>query len=212
LDRIAFLGKQKKIVDDVVERARQMTGTELPAKKRERVRIIAEIGRQEAEVGNITSILAAQGPAAPQYRALMDKLGQVQGRREELEKQVQKLDCEVVELESRQIDAEIIRRNLESFSGFYTKLTPPQQKELLALLVGEVVYDTQASKIKLTLRPLPDLDFQVAGDKVSFDERLNWLPGISDARTTEPIIVFRSWLAGPESRPTPVFGQRGARQ
>jgi len=175
LDRIAFLGNQKEVVTEIVERARQMTGTELPTKKKDRVRLIAEIGRQEAEVGNITSILAAHGPSAPHYRALMDKLEQVQGRREELEKQVQKLDCEVVELESRQIDAEIIRRNLESFSGFYTKLTPPQQKELLALLVAEVVYDTQASKMKLTLRPLPDLGFQVVGDKVSFDERLNWL-------------------------------------
>jgi site-specific DNA recombinase len=175
LDRIAFLGKQKKILDEVVERARKMTGTELPTKKKERVRLIAEIGRQESEVGNITSILATQGASAPHYRALMDKLGQVQGRREELEKQVQKLDCEVVELESRQIDAEIIRRNLESFSGFYDKLTPQQQKELLALIVAEVVYDTQASKIKLTLRPLPDLGFQVLGDKVSFDERTNWL-------------------------------------
>jgi site-specific DNA recombinase len=181
LDRIAYLGKQKDVVNEVVERARQMTGTELPAKQKERVRLIAEIGRQEAEVGNITAILAAQGPAAPQYRALMDKLGQVQERREELEKQVQRLDCEVVELESRQIDAEIIRRNLESFSGFYTKLPPPQQKELLALLVGEVVYDPAASKMKLTLRPLPDLGFQVVGDKVSFDERLNWLPERRDS-------------------------------
>lgn len=48
-------------------------------------------------------------------------------------------------------------------------------KELLALLVGEVVYDAQKSKIKLTLRPLPDLGFQVEGDKVSFDERLKSL-------------------------------------
>jgi hypothetical protein len=30
--------------------------------------------------------------------------------------------------------------------------------------------------MKLTLRPLPDLGFQVEGDKASFDERLNWLP------------------------------------
>ena len=30
--------------------------------------------------------------------------------------------------------------------------------------------------MKLTLRPLPDLGFQVVGDKVSFDERLKWLP------------------------------------
>jgi len=153
-----------------------MTGSELPAKQKERVRLIAEIGRQEAEVGNITAILAAQGQAAPQYRALMDKLGDVQGRREELEKQVQKLDCEVVELETRQIDAEIIRRNLENFSLNFPRLTPEHQKELLALLVEEIVYDTQASKMKLTLRPLPDLGFEVVGDRVSFDERLNWLP------------------------------------
>lgn len=113
----------------------------------------------------------------------MDKLGQVQERREDLEKQVQRLDCEVVELESRQIDAEIIRRNLESFSGFYTKFPPPQQKKLLALLVGEVDYDPAVSKMKLTLRPLPDLGFQVVGDKVSFDERLNWLPVVGSIRT-----------------------------
>jgi len=175
LDRVAFLGKKKSVVEEVVERARQMTGSELPAKKKEKVRIIAEIGRLEAEVGNVTAILAAQGPAAPQYRALMDKLGLVQSRREELEKQVQRLDYEVVELETRQIDAELIRRNLENFSAYYTNLTPQQQKELLALLIAEIVYDPAASKIKLTLRPLPDLDFQVVGDKVSFDERLNWL-------------------------------------
>jgi len=176
LDRLGFLGKNKTVVDQVVERARQMTGSELPAKQKERVRLIAEIGRQEAEVGNITAILAAQGQAAPQYRALMDKLGDVQGRREELEKQVQKLDCEVVELETRQIDAEIIRRNLENFSLNFPRLTPQHQKELLALLVEEIIYDTQASKMKLTLRPLPDLGFEVVGDRVSFDERLNWLP------------------------------------
>ena len=176
LDRLSFLGKNKTVVDEVVERARQMTGSELPAKKQDKVRLIAEIGRIESEVGNITNILAAQGQAAPQYRALMDKLGQVQGRREELEKQVQKLDYDVVELETRQIDAEIIRRNLENFSLSFPRLSPQNQKELLALLIEEIVYDTQASKMKLTLRPLPDLGFQVVGDRVSFDERLNWLP------------------------------------
>lgn len=175
LDRLAFLGKNKRVVDEVVERARKMTGTELPAKKQEKVRLVAEIGRIESEVGNITNILASQGQAAPQYRALMDKLGHVQGRREELEKQVQRIDCEVVELETRQIDAEIIRRNLESFSLSFPRLSPQNQKELLALLIEEIIYDPQKSKMKLTLRPLPDLGFEVVGDRVSFDERLKWL-------------------------------------
>lgn len=175
IERLAYLGKNKTVVEEVVERARRMTGSELPAKKQERVQLIARIGRQEAEVANITAILAAQGQAAPQYRALMDKLGQIQGEREALEKQVQRLDCEIVELETRQIDAEVLRRNLERFSSVFSDLAPEQRKRLVALLVSEVVYDAQASKMKLTLRPLPDLGFEVVGDRVSFDERQIWL-------------------------------------
>jgi len=176
LDRLAFLGKNTRVVEDIVERARRMTCSELPAKKRQKVQAIAEIGRLEADVSNITGILAAQGQAAPQFRALMDKLGQVQTRREELEKHVQKIECEIIELETRQIDAEIIRRNLENFSRSFPRLTVQHQKELMALLIEEIIYDPQKSKMKLTLRPLPDLGFEVVGDRVSFDERLKWLP------------------------------------
>ena len=67
------------------------------------------------------------------------------------------------------------------FFHFFTPLSlltnyPQNRKELLALLIQEVVYAQEQSKIKLTLRPLPDLHWQVEGDKVSFDERTNWLP------------------------------------
>jgi hypothetical protein len=41
--------------------------------------------------------------------------------------------------------------------------------------VQEVTYHEDAHKIRLTLRPRPDLDCKVEGDKVSFDERLKWL-------------------------------------
>lgn len=45
----------------------------------------------------------------------------------------------------------------------------------MALLVQEVRYGQSEGKIKLTLRPLPDLGWSVEGDRVSFDERTNWL-------------------------------------
>ena len=152
-----------------------MSSAELPSKRQEKVRLVADIGRHEAEVRNITTILAEQGKEAPQYRALIDKLGQVEGRRVELENQVEGLDQEVQRLERRQIDAEVIRRNLENFSLVFGKLTPERQKELVALLVQEVSYSQQDHKIKLTLRPLPDLDLRVEGHKISFDERTDWL-------------------------------------
>lgn len=176
LDRLAFLGKSRELMDRIVARASEQTSAELPAKNQEKVRLVAEIGRLESEVGNIASILAEQGKESPQYRVLVDKLGQVQARREQLESQVQTIDRDIAELESRRIDAEVICRNLANFARVFAKLAPERQRELTALLVQEVVYSQETSKIKLTLRPLPDLGIQVEGDnKVSFDERLNWL-------------------------------------
>lgn len=44
-----------------------------------------------------------------------------------------------------------------------------------------------------------------------FVGRQDWLPELNDART-HPIDTFRAWLLGPESRPMPVFHQRGAHE
>jgi site-specific DNA recombinase len=175
LDRLAFLGKNKALVEKIVLRAKELTVTELPSKLQQKVRLVAEIGKLESEDGNVTAILAEQGKENHLYRALIDKLGQTAERREELEKQVQALDHEIARLESRQIEAEVIRRNLENFSRVFAKLTPEKQKELMALLVQEVGYGQDQGKIKLTLRPLPDLGWSIEGDEVSFDERTNWL-------------------------------------
>ena len=45
-----------------------------------------------------------------------------------------------------------------------------------------MVYAEKDSKIKLILRPLPDLGWEVDGDRISFDERPNWLPGLDKLR------------------------------
>ena len=61
-------------------------------------------------------------------------------------------------------------------SDSFRKLTPAEQKDLLRLLLKDILYDGQQGKIKLTLRQLPDLGVEVIDGKVSFDERQVWLP------------------------------------
>ena len=73
------------------------------------------------------------------------------------------------------IDADVIRQNLQRFDAVFDKLTPNEKKDLLRLLIKEIIYNQDPSKIKMTLRPLPELDLEVEGDKVSFDERQKWL-------------------------------------
>ncbi|MDD5655908.1 MAG: hypothetical protein PHF00_01455 [Elusimicrobia bacterium] len=68
-----------------------------------------------------------------------------------------------------------MRRNLENFSRAFGKLSPEKRKELIGLLVQEVRYNQAEGKIKLILRPLPDLGWSVNGDEISFDESQNWL-------------------------------------
>lgn len=76
------------------------------------------------------------------------------------------------------IDADLISRNLCRFEAVFDKLTPNEKKDLLRLLVKEIIYNQDPSKIKMTLLPLPELDLEVEGDKVSFDECQKWLVNI----------------------------------
>ena len=86
------------------------------------------------------------------------------------------IEVGIQRMESRQIDAEIIRTNLKRFTEVFEKLTAPERKDFLRLLLKEVLYDHQEGKIKLTLRQLPDLGIEAIDGKVSFDERQIWLP------------------------------------
>ena len=85
------------------------------------------------------------------------------------------MEQQLQDLESRQVDAEVIQRNLANISEALQRLPLDRRKELIALLLREVVYAEKDSKIKLILRPLPDLGWEVEGDRISFDERPNWL-------------------------------------
>jgi hypothetical protein len=110
-------------------------------------------------------------------------------------------------LESRQIDAEIIRTNLKRFTEVFEKLTLPERKDFLRLLIKDILYDHQQGKIKLTLRQLPDLDIEVIDGKVSFDERQIWLPGqdsnLGHADYRAPSRFRKAWTI---SSPSPRVG------
>ena len=88
----------------------------------------------------------------------------------------------------------MIRQNLQRFDAVFDKLTSNEKKDLLRLLIKEIIYNQDPSKIKMTLRPLPELDLEVEGDKVSFDERQKWLPIIPELQkwlNSEDLKIFR---------------------
>ena len=78
----------------------------------------------------------------------------------------------------------IIRNNLLNFSKVFDNLAPEEKKELIKLLIKEVLYDQDNSKIRITLRQLPDIGLAINDtENISFDERIDWLPRLNDVRT-----------------------------
>ena len=120
--------------------------------------------------------MGGQNNGASRNRFITDRLDELQETKQKTEERLAEIELSIRGLEGRMIDAEVIQRNLQRFEAVFDKLTPNEKKDLLRLLIKEIIYNQDPSKIKMTLRPLPELDLEVEGDKVSFDERQKWLP------------------------------------
>jgi len=177
LQRLSFLGQNKKLVEKIVKEAQTTSVRALNPLRQEKERVGDELRKIDQEARRIVATLGHSGNGAPKNRFILERLDELQATKQQTEERLAEIGVEIQRLENRVIDAEIIRQNLQRFSAVFAKLTPDEKKSLLQLLIKEVNYDRNQAKIKLTLRQLPDLDLQVEGNKVSFDESKVWLPG-----------------------------------
>ncbi len=181
--RLAFLGRNKKVVDDIVKDAQESSVKAFRPLREDRKRIQDEIRKTDEEAKKLVGSLGTQNNGASRNRFITDRLDELQEAKQKAEERLAEIELSIRGLEGRMIDAEVIQRNLQRFEAVFDKLTPNEQKDLLRLLIKEILYNQDPSKIKMTLRPLPELDLEVEGDKVSFDERQEWLHE-SYSRTT----------------------------
>ncbi len=174
--RLSFLGRNKKVIDRIVKDAQESSVKAFGPLREDRRRIQDEIRKTDEEAKKLIGALGTQNNGASRNRFITDRLDELQETKQKTEERLAEIELSIRGLEGRMIDADVIRHNLQRFDAVFEKLTPNEKKDLLRLLIKEIVYNQDPSKIKMTLRPLPELDLEVEGDKVSFDERTKWLP------------------------------------
>jgi len=174
--RLAFLGQHKPLVERIVKEAQTDSVKGLKPLRDDRERTSTELRKINQEAQKLVGVLGLKGSAASKNQFILDRLDELERAKQAAEERLAAIEVGIQRLESRQIDAEIIRTNLKRFTEVFEKLTAPERKDFLRLLLKDVLYDHQQGKIKLTLRQLPDLDIEVVNGKVSFDERQVWLP------------------------------------
>ncbi|MDD5686338.1 MAG: recombinase family protein [Elusimicrobia bacterium] len=176
IQRLAFLGNNKTIIEKITKKALESSYNELPTLEKEKVKLNREYTKIEQEGKNLVDILA-KDEQKKNNDFVLTKLDEMQKSKNALSEKKEQIALEINKLQNRVIDAEIIRKNLQTFEKIFDKLTPVEQKELLQLLIKEVIYDEDNSKIKISLRQLPDINLFIQDKNVCFDESMVSLPG-----------------------------------
>ncbi len=176
VERLAFLGQNKKLVEKIVKEAQESSVKAIGPIREKKKRIESELVKIRQEANKLVSVLGSSNNGHAKNHFVLERLHELENSEKDNQTKVSEVEMELQKLENRMIDANVIRQNLQRFEAVFAKLMPNEKKELLRLLIKEIFYDLNHSKIKLFLRQLPDLGIQVDGDKISFDESAVWLP------------------------------------
>lgn len=177
LRRLGVLSENQKLIHEIVNTAKASFGDDLPDKRRQKSVLTAELGKIESEARNLVGILGEQGRDTPRRAFYESRLDELAARRQEIQEILFRLDKEIIELECQQIDAGLIHRYMQNFISVLNKLGDKERKELLCLLVKEVTFDGDKSKVHIALKPLPKIWGDVTSLEDWFVYRKTWLPG-----------------------------------
>jgi site-specific DNA recombinase len=183
IDQLKVLAQDKSLVQDIVHDALKESSDEIPAKRQERAQTTIELGKIEGEIKNWMDIMGEEGTASPRKGLILERMGQLGIKREELKRKLLAYENEIVELESRRVDAEVYQRNLSAFIEVFERLEPKQKKEFIRLLVREVIFDRTNSRIRLALASFEGFEWTSGRFPLSFETSTKWLAGWDDFRT-----------------------------
>lgn len=155
LARLQLLSQNKQLIEAVTAQARDMSNKSLPPKREEKSSIAALLGKAEIEIKNLVGVLAREGSGSNRYALIMDRIDECTKERDSLKVRLMKVENEVTDLETQNIDAEILRRNLENFLRVLSRLNKEEQKEILKLLIKEVEFDGKGRRVRIVLRGHP---------------------------------------------------------
>lgn len=174
VQRLQQISENQALVDQVISRAQFMASEELPIKLEQKKLLASQLGKVGIEASNLVSVLAEEGPQSQRREFISSRLDQLKVKQDELHSKALLLQREIEQLESRQLDADVIRRGMQNFVQLFARLTDREKVELINLLVQQVLFDGINQKVTIKLRPLP----QVWGDKDAlegvFYKRKTW--------------------------------------
>src|SRR3990167_3682660 len=106
VQRLAFLGRNKKVVNDIVKDAQESSVKAFGPLREDRRRIQDEIRKIDEEAKKLVGALGIQNNGASRNRFIADRLDELQETKQKAEERLAEIELSIRGLEGRMIDAE----------------------------------------------------------------------------------------------------------
>jgi hypothetical protein len=157
IDRLRVLSENRALIDKIIQKAKIQTSEALPLLRKELNGKTGELRRIEGEASNLLNIISGNIRDSKKNEFVVKRLDELEERGNATKARIQESRLNIEKLEKQSIDAEVIRQNFRSFNKVFEELKPAEKRDLMQLLIKEIQYDADHSKIRMALRPLPDI-------------------------------------------------------
>jgi site-specific DNA recombinase len=178
IDRLRVLSENRVLIDKIIQKAKIQTSEALPLLRKELNGKTGELRRIEGESSNLLNALSSAGQDLKKNKLILRRLDELEDKEHAIEARIQEIKLSIEKLHEQAINADVIQRNFGIFSRVFGELTIIEKRELLQLLIKDIQYDPDHSKIRMALRPLPDIGpFIVNNQDKSCEPACSRLPG-----------------------------------
>ncbi len=151
VDQIRAMGRDAALVRDTAEAVEESRRTETPALAAEKERLLRQLAASQAESKQLVSTLGDQAGAG--NRVILERLGEVQQRIQQVEKRLPEIDAALAALGKKPVSPEAVANALSLFDPTWEGLVPREQASVLQMLLESVIYDGTTKGVELAIRP-----------------------------------------------------------
>ena len=140
VDEMKHLAEDPTIVEEVVQETCRQSAEQAEELKAKKKGLVAELQDLKAKADKILDVVARVGDQGRKTDRLLDRLDELQEQERALKGQVETLEFQIRDAESRIISVEVVRDNFKTFKEVWDHLELHEQEELLQLLIKKITY------------------------------------------------------------------------
>ncbi len=148
VDRIREIGKDPKLIAEVVRQARAQLDQHRTALEAEQRQLGKDLKRERASLRRLAAGHSRNGDVSDAAR-----LAAIQERIETVERRVMTVARELESAKEQVIDERQVAAALSAFDSVWDALIPTEQARILGLLTERIAYDGPTGTLELALRP-----------------------------------------------------------